>query len=92
MASEPKTIHVNNWGELAWLIEAANKAPLILEKDGIRYRLSREEDGPWVNYDPEAVLTALRAAGGTLSPDEGEELKAFVYRAREEGSRPAYRP
>jgi hypothetical protein len=92
VAIEPKTIHVTSEGELARLVEAANEGPVILEKDGVRYRLSREEDGPWANYDPEAVLSALRAAGGSLSAEEGENLKAYIYRAREEGSRPADRP
>ena len=92
MATEPKTFHVTNGGELARLVEAANEAPVILEKDGIRYRLSRENDEVWADYDPKAVLSALRAARGTLSREEGEQLKAYIYRGREEGSRPADRP
>lgn len=92
MATEPKTIHVTNGGELARLVDAAKEFPVILEKDGVRYRLSREEDEVWANYDPEAVLSALRATSGTLSREEGEKLKADIYRAREEGSRPADRP
>jgi hypothetical protein len=92
VATEPKTIHVTSGGVLARLVEAASKAPVILEKDGIRYRLSREEDEVWAHYDSEAVLSAIRAASGTLTREEGEELKAYIYRAREEGSRPADRP
>jgi hypothetical protein len=83
---------VTNGGELARLVDAAKEFPVILERDGVRYRLTREEDGVWANYDPEAVLSALRAARGSLSRDEGEELKAYIYRARTEGSRPADRP
>jgi hypothetical protein len=92
MATESKTIHVTDGDELARLIDAANEAPVILEKDGIRYRLSREDDGSWAAYDPEAILSTLRAFSGTLSREEGERLKASIYRAREEGSRPADRP
>jgi hypothetical protein len=37
VATEPKTVHVTSGGELARLVEAANEALIILEKDGIRY-------------------------------------------------------
>jgi hypothetical protein len=87
-----KTIHLTSGGELDRLFEAAKESPLILEKDGIRYRLSREDDEVWANYDPDTVLAAIRTAGGTLSREEGEKLKSDMYRAREEGSRPADRP
>ncbi len=44
MAIESKTIHVTTGSELDRLVEAAKETPVILEKDGIRYRLSREGD------------------------------------------------
>lgn len=87
MVTEPKTIHVATGSELDQVVEAAKETPVILEKDGVRYRLSRENDGPWSNYNPEAVIAAIRVAAGTLDADEGEKLKSYVYQAREEGSR-----
>lgn len=92
MAAEPKTIHVAPGSELARLLDEANHAPIRLQKDGVSYRLAREDEDIWADYDPEAVRAALRKFAGTLSPEEGEKLKAYIYRAREEGTRPADRP
>jgi hypothetical protein len=92
MTTEPKTIQVTAGSELARLVDAATDTPVILEKDGVRYRLSREPDDVWTSYDARAVRGAIRSAAGTLDAAEGEELKHSIYRAREEGSRPADRP
>jgi len=92
MADTVRTIHVPPESELARLLDEARDAPLRLEKDGVTYRLSREEDEIWANYDPDAVLAGMRAAAGHLTPEEGEKLKAYIYRAREEGTRPPDRP
>jgi hypothetical protein len=92
MAHDVKTIHVTDEGEIARLLKEADGRPVRLEKGGVTYRLSREDGSITANYDPAAVRDAVRAASGTLTPEEGEELKAYIYRAREEGSRPANRP
>jgi hypothetical protein len=92
VTTEPRTIRVAAGSELDELVNAANEASVILEKDGVRYRVTRENDDLWARYDPEAVVAALHAARGTLTPEEGDELKASMYREREEGSRPADRP
>lgn len=92
MADTVRTIQVPPDSDLARLLDEAQGTPLRLEKDGVTYRLSREDDDIWANYDPEAVHEALRTAAGTLTPEDGEELKVYIYRAREEGSRPADRP
>lgn len=34
----------------------------------------------------------MAAEAGTLTPEDGERLKAHIYKAREEGSRPAAHP
>lgn len=39
-------------------------------------------------YDPAATLASIRAAGGSWSDLDAEALKADLYRAREEGTRP----
>jgi hypothetical protein len=71
--------------------ERIDETPVRVEMNGVVYRVTREVD-PRVDYDPEAVRAAITAATGMLTPDESEALKASVYRAREEGSRPADRP
>jgi hypothetical protein len=91
MLREPKMIHVDPGSELDHVLDEANEAPVILTRNGVRYRLSIQDD-PWVDYDPEAVRAAVRAIAGTITPEEGERLKAELYRAREEGTRPIDRP
>jgi hypothetical protein len=92
MVAEPTIIHVTPGSELDRLVETAKETQVILEKEGVRYRLTREGVEPWIHYDPEAVRAAVRAAAGTISAEEGNALKEYIYRAREDGSRPADRP
>jgi hypothetical protein len=92
MLEEPMIIAITPDSELAHLIEQAAGRPLVLEKDGVRYRLERDDEGTWAGYDPEAAREGMRAAAGSWSNRDAEQLKAALYRAREEGSRPANRP
>ena len=46
----------------------------------------------WVGYDPEKVIEALAKTAGSWSDIDADALVASIYRAREEGSRPATRP
>lgn len=87
---EPKIIHVEPGSDLADVVDEAEASAIILEKDGVRYRLAREDEltDPWANYDPEAIRRSLRELAGTISPEEADEWKANLYRWREEGSRP----
>lgn len=92
MLKEPKRILVEPGSELARLLDEAADGPLLLERDGMRYRLDREEEDIWAGYDPEAARAGIHAAAGSWSDIDTEELKAALYRAREEGSRPSDRP
>jgi hypothetical protein len=87
-----RTIHVSEDSELARALEEVDEIPLRLEKDGVLYRVSREDEDLWASYDPAAALAGMADAAGALSPEDGERLKAYLYKAREEGSRPANRP
>jgi hypothetical protein len=91
MTHHGQTIHLADDSELARVLSQVDETPVRVEMNGVVYRVTREVD-PWVDYDPEAVRAAITASAGMLTPDEGEALKASVYRAREEGSRPADRP
>lgn len=86
-----RTIHLADNSELARLLGQLDEALVRVEANGVVYRVTREP-GPWAAYDPDAVRAAIAASAGMLTPEEGEALKAYVYRAREEGSRPADRP
>lgn len=98
-AVAPRTIEVAPGSELARLLDEANGAPLVLVKEGVRYRLDREEPAtasarpdPWADYDPERALAGMRDAAGSWSDIDTETLIANIYRWREEGSRPFDRP
>jgi hypothetical protein len=92
MAKEPLTIHIDPESELARILAAAEETPVVLDSNGVRFRVIRADEDLWADYDPEAVLEGLREIAGTLSADEGERMKALIYRGREEGTRPITRP
>ena len=92
MANDIPTIHLNPDSELARALAAADEEPLLLESNGVRFRVIRATDDLWANYDPEAVLASLRAVAGTMSAEEGKRIKQLIYRGREEGTRPITRP
>lgn len=88
MASEPKTIEVEPGSEVDRLLVEAERAPLRLVRGGVRFRLVQETDDVWSGYDPERARAGMRAAAGAWSDVDAEELKAYIYRGREEGTRP----
>ena len=63
------------------LFEKALDHPVLLERNGTRVRLLRDDV-----YDPERAIRGMRAAG-VISGIDPEEFKAHIYRAREAGSR-----
>jgi hypothetical protein len=92
MVTEPKMIHIASDSELAKALEMMAQ-PIVIESGGKHYRLMREEaDAAWADYDPEAAAAGIRAAAGSWSKEYAEQMKAHLYRAREEGTRPADRP
>jgi hypothetical protein len=92
LTHQTEPIAVGEATNLNELLDEATSAPVRLKRNGIVYRLEREEDDTWAGYDPERVREGLRIYAGTLTPEEGERLKAQIYRAREEGTRPLNRP
>ena len=92
MGKEPLTIRIDPDSEFGRALDATDDAPVILERNGARFRVVRADADQWANYDPEAVLAGLHTIAGTLSPEEGERIKALIYRGREEGTRPITRP
>jgi hypothetical protein len=92
MAKVPLTITIDPDSELGRALDDSDGAPVVLERNGARFLVTRDPDDPWADYDPEKLRAALRAVAGTLTPDEGERLKELIYRGREEGTRPIDRP
>jgi hypothetical protein len=92
LTHQPDPITVGEETNLGRLLDTAASTPVRLERNGVVYRLVREETDPWADYDPERVREGLRRYAGTLTPKEGERLKDQIYHAREEGTRPVKRP
>lgn len=92
MATTYRTISVTEHTDLPDLLDHAAKEPIILERGGQRFRLSRADDDIGPTDDPERVQEGLRRFAGTVSVEEGERRKALIYRGREEGTRPLDRP
>ena len=86
-AIEPKVVDVPPGSELARLLDEADGAPLVLVKDGVRYRLEREDakDDPWANDDPEQVEQVLAETAGAWKHIDAEALKADVRAQRGHG-------
>ena len=88
----PLTIRIDPESELGRTLADADVKPVILHSNGARFRVTRDPDDPWANYDPEEVRAALRKFAGMITPEEGERIKEMIFRGREEGTRPLDRP
>jgi hypothetical protein len=87
MHATPKKIIVEPDSELARLLDEAAEQPLLLEKDGVRYRLDKEEADIWAGYDPDAALEGIRAAAGSWKDIDAEAFKAYIRERRKASSR-----
>lgn len=47
---------------------------------------------PWADYNPEKLWEGIQAAAGTITEEEGERMREYIYAAREAGTRPPDRP
>src|SRR3954454_22861752 len=86
-----RTITVLPNSELAALLDEARQASVVLEREGVRYLLVRENADPFEHYDAATVQRSLRTTG-RISAEEAARLKAAVQAGREEGTRPPTRP
>ena len=87
MATETKVINVAPESELGRFLEEIGEAPVVLEKNGERYVLAREDAHDiWADYDPEKVRQALRQGTGILAGVDRESLLSDIHAAREQNS------
>ena len=91
MATAPKTIHVTAETALPELLDDAAREPIVLERNGERFRLSRDEDIAY-EPDPEGVRAMLAAVAGSWADLDVDEMIREIYEDREAGSRPFDRP
>lgn len=92
MTHETTPIKVTPGSELAQLLEAAARTPVVLEKDGVQYRLKRVDDDPTASTDPAASVAGIQAAAGSWRDNvDVEAFKAYVAERRRTSSRPPVR-
>jgi hypothetical protein len=88
MAAEAKVIEVEPGSELAELIDEAASMPVVLAKNGQRFRIVRVDDGePPANYSPERVRRAFERSFGILKGLDTEALKAEIREQRQQDSK-----
>ena len=88
MAAETKVINVAPESELGRLLAEIGAAPVILEKDGERYVLAREDAHDiWADYNPEKVRQALLQSAGALADIDRESLLSDIHAARAQHDR-----
>jgi hypothetical protein len=87
--SRTKHIAVAPDSELAGLLEEAKKTPLLLEMDGLAYRLAVDEEKRlWEGYyDADETRRVLDEMIGTLPRDEADRMLADLERRRDEAVR-----
>ena len=91
MVPTPKTVRVTAETNLPDLLDYATREPIILERDGERFRLSRDEEIAY-DPDPEGVRKMLAATAGSSADLDIDTMIREIYEAREAGSRPLDRP
>lgn len=86
-----KTVMVNPKSELGKALEHADDERVVLVHEGVRYRVAREKQDPFANYDPAAVQAAFDRVFGILKGVDVEKLIAELKEERSQDSvgRPA---
>jgi len=86
MAAHVRTVVVRPDSEIGRFLEQADELPLLVERDGVRYRVTREGDDAFADYDPERAGQALRKSAGALAGVDVETLKAELREQRGQDS------
>jgi hypothetical protein len=86
MTTTPKTITVDPDGEVARVLAQAIDAPILIDTRGARFRVVREGDDPFANYDPERAKAALDQVFGTLKGVDVEKLLTELEEQRAQDS------
>lgn len=90
MTNAAKTIHVDGDTSLAEVLTEADGAPVRLTTGDAVYRVTREEADAPLRVD--AIKDAVDATTGSWGDLDVGAIIDDIYRARDEGTRPATRP
>ena len=86
MAIEQKqrhhTIAAGPGTELGTILDLADDAPVVIDRNGVHYHLEREGENTPTSTDREAFREALRRSAGTLAGIDGEQLKQDIRHQR----------
>jgi hypothetical protein len=80
VANAPLTITIDPESELGRALDEVDNEPLVLLRGGTRFRVTRESDDPWAQYDPAKVRAGLKKVAGLLTPEEGDRIIEIIYR------------
>ena len=91
MTKEPLTITIDPDSELGRVLDEIDSEPVVLLRGGTRFRVTREADALWADYDRERVRRALRESAGALAGVDVAALKRDLREQRGQDShgRPA---
>lgn len=81
MHTDATTLHPDD--ELAKRLEAAAGQPVIIEHNGVRYRIEPED--PFAFYDPKKMREAIHAGAGALKGLDVEQFLKDIREARGHG-------
>jgi len=86
-----QVIVVEPGSEIARVRDRASASPLVVQLDGVRYRIEREDDGLIHPPNPRGLSSALRRSAGAFAQIDTEELKKDLREQGEQDSigRPA---
>jgi hypothetical protein len=68
--------------ELGTVLDLADDAPVVIDRNGVRYHVQREGGKTTTSPDPGAFRDALRRSAGTLDGIDGDQLKRDLRRQR----------
>jgi hypothetical protein len=83
MAKEPLTITIDPESELGRALDETDGERIVLLRGAMRFRVTREADDLWADYDPQRVRRALRESAGALA---GVDVAALQRELREQRS------
>jgi hypothetical protein len=86
MPAQPRIIQVQEDTTLAAVLDAADNDPVLVERNGARYRVEYEPVDLFADYDAEATLNALRSMFGALKNPDRASLKMRLHAQREQDS------
>lgn len=83
-----KPIAIEPDSETAQLLKRVGDEPVSIISNGVRYRIEKESEDPFANYDPAKALEALRESAGALAHIDLESFKKEIREQRSQAPRP----